>query len=361
MTAPGHGAAGRGYTARQPRSGRHSDFCRRVQAPRGRGPQPHPRGARSAFRPRHSPVGLPQAGRRPAHVPVRIGGRRRNLGAAIRSSACLHAAPTPSAATRLEVREHGELTETRELADPLAEVDRLRASFSVPKMPDLPAFTGGLVGYFGFETIGWIEPRLAGGDKPDQLGTPDALLMLSEEVAVFDNLKGRLYLIVHADPAQPQAYARALRRLDELVYRLRHSGRSYPDVLDPSLLSEAGLRFGLHQGRLPGGGGEVEGIHPRRRHLPGGAEPAHERAVPRPPGGRVPRAACAQSLALHVFPRPGRHPGGGQFARDPGAPAGRRDHRAADRRHPPARRHARGRCTRSRPSCWPIRRSAPST
>ncbi|MBW8368686.1 MAG: anthranilate synthase component I [Arenimonas sp.] len=143
----------------------------------------------------------------------------------------------------LEVREHGELTESRELADPLAEVDRLRASFRVPQMPDLPAFTGGLVGYFGFETIGWIEPRLAGpmpdgSTKPDQLGTPDALLMLSEEVAVFDNLKGRLYLIVHADPSEPQAYAKALRRLDELVYRLRHSGRSYPDVLDPSLLSE---------------------------------------------------------------------------------------------------------------------------
>ncbi|KFN51782.1 anthranilate synthase subunit I [Arenimonas malthae CC-JY-1] len=138
----------------------------------------------------------------------------------------------------MQVRDYGDLVETRELADPLAEVDRLRESFRVPQLPGLPAFTGGLVGYFGFETIGWIEPRLAGGDKPDQLGTPDALLMLSEEVAVFDNLKGRLYLVVHADPAQPQAYARALRRLDELVHRLRHSGRSYPDVLDPSLLGE---------------------------------------------------------------------------------------------------------------------------
>ena len=139
---------------------------------------------------------------------------------------------------RLEVRDHGEVVEARELDDPLAEVDRLRASFRVPQLPGLPAFTGGLVGYFGFETIGWIEPRLAGADKPDQLGTPDALLMLSEEVAVFDNLKGRLYLVVHADPAQPQAYARALRRLDELVHRLRQAGRSYPDVLDPALLDE---------------------------------------------------------------------------------------------------------------------------
>jgi anthranilate synthase component I len=143
----------------------------------------------------------------------------------------------------LEVREYGEITETRDLTDPLAEIDRLREAFVVPRIPGLPGFTGGLVGYLGFETIGWIEPRLAGAmpdgtQKPDQLGTPDALLMLSEEVAVFDNLKGRLYLIVHADPAEPQAYSKALRRLDELVYRLRHSGRSYPDVLDPSLLKE---------------------------------------------------------------------------------------------------------------------------
>lgn len=138
----------------------------------------------------------------------------------------------------MQVRDHGEVVQTRTLEDPLAEVDRLRASFTVPRIAGLPDFTGGLVGYFGFETIGWIESRLAGGDKPDQLGTPDALLMLSEEVAVFDNLKGRLYLVVHADPAEPQAYARAVRRLDELVHRLRHSGRSYPDVLDPSLLQE---------------------------------------------------------------------------------------------------------------------------
>ncbi len=138
----------------------------------------------------------------------------------------------------METRAHGELVETRTLADPLAEVDRLREAFNVPRVPGLPAFTGGLVGYFGFESIGYIEPRLAGGDKADQLGTPDAFLMLSEELAVFDNLKGRLYLIVHADPSQPQAYSKAVRRLDELVYRLRHSGRSYPDVLDPSLLKD---------------------------------------------------------------------------------------------------------------------------
>ena len=145
----------------------------------------------------------------------------------------------------LSVHEDGELVEQREVADPLAEVERLRASVRVAELPGLPSFTGGLVGWFGFECIGYIEPRLAGGVAPDQLGTPDIFLMHSEEVAVFDNIKGRLYLVVHADPAQPQALARAQRRLDSLVYRLRHAGASYPDVLDPSVLDEADFVSGF--------------------------------------------------------------------------------------------------------------------
>ena len=146
---------------------------------------------------------------------------------------------------QLRIEEFGECVEERELADPLAGIEALRARYRVPQLPGLPAFTGGLVGYFGFETIGWIEPRFAANDKPDPLGTPDAVLMLSEEVAVFDNLKGRLYLIVHADPAQPQAYARACRRLDELAFRLRHAGSSYPETLDPQPLDEADFVSGF--------------------------------------------------------------------------------------------------------------------
>jgi anthranilate synthase component 1 len=145
----------------------------------------------------------------------------------------------------MTVSELGEVVETRELADPLHDIETLRQQFRVPRLPQLPAFSGGLVGFFGFETIGYIEPRLAGWDKPDQLGTPDALLMLSEEVAVFDNLKGRLYLIVHADPSEPKAYSRAVRRLDELSFRLRRSGSSYPDVLDPKLLDESDFVSGF--------------------------------------------------------------------------------------------------------------------
>jgi anthranilate synthase component 1 len=138
---------------------------------------------------------------------------------------------------QLSIEEFGHVTEQRELSDPLAEIETLRKQYNVPRLSQMPEFSGGLVGYFGFETIAYIESKLE-QDRPDRLGLPDVLLMLSEEVAVFDNLKGRLYLIVHADPSQPQAYARAQRRLDELAFRLRRAGPSYPEVLDPKSLAE---------------------------------------------------------------------------------------------------------------------------
>jgi len=157
---------------------------------------------------------------------------------------------------RFEFRGHtltetvlGEIVDCREVADPLGEVEVLRQRYRVPKLPGLPGFTGGLVGYFGFECVGYIEPRLAapgdGKAKPDQLGTADIVLLLSEELAVFDNLKGRLYLIVHADPSQPQAFASTHRRLDELVHRLRHAGSSYPEAVGKDVLNEADFISGF--------------------------------------------------------------------------------------------------------------------
>ncbi len=134
---------------------------------------------------------------------------------------------------------HGEMVEERAIDDPLAEIDRLLAAERVPRLPGLPPFSGGWVGYFGFETVGYIEPRLRRNDQPDRLGTPEILLLLSEEVAVLDNKLGLLHLIVHADPTEPQAYAGARRRLDQLAHRLRSAAPSYPEVLDPAVLTEA--------------------------------------------------------------------------------------------------------------------------
>ena len=142
----------------------------------------------------------------------------------------------------LEVAEHGVVMERREVADPFAEVEALRSRCSVPRLQGLPGFTGGLVGWFGFECIGYIEPRLAGAAGRDELGTPDILLMESDELAVFDNLKGRLYLIVHADPsagaACERAWEQANLRLDALVAKLRQPGAGYPAPITSQVLDE---------------------------------------------------------------------------------------------------------------------------
>ena len=145
----------------------------------------------------------------------------------------------------LFVSELGELVDCRVVDDPLVEVERLRTAQKIPRLPGLPGFTGGLVGWFGFECIQYIEPRLRTENKPDELGTPDILLMDSRDVAVFDSLKGRLYLIVHADPREPQAWARANRRLDELTHRLRQGGPGYPEPRDTAGLNEADFVSGF--------------------------------------------------------------------------------------------------------------------
>jgi len=104
--------------------------------------------------------------------------------------------------------------------DPLAEIEQFREQFKVPDIADLPRFSGGLVGYFGFDTIQLIEPRLAGNERPDDINAPDILLMVSDEIVVFDNLSGRLQLITHIDPNQADALAQGKDRLDRIEQQL---------------------------------------------------------------------------------------------------------------------------------------------
>jgi anthranilate synthase component 1 len=87
--------------------------------------------------------------------------------------------------------------------------------------PDLPRFCGGLAGYFAYDAVRYIEPRLAQCPLPDELGTPDILLLDTQELAVVDNLAGKIYLIVYVDPKQPGAHAHGLVRLATLLARLR--------------------------------------------------------------------------------------------------------------------------------------------
>lgn len=131
---------------------------------------------------------------------------------------------------RLEIVRDGKPMVNRTTSDPLAEVERFRQLFSMPNTPDLPRFTGGLVGYFGYDTVRFVEPRLAASAPADELGTPDILLMASDEVAIFDNLSGTIMLVVHVDAKEVGASAKAEARLDELEHRLAEPKPDLPPM-----------------------------------------------------------------------------------------------------------------------------------
>jgi anthranilate synthase component 1 len=123
----------------------------------------------------------------------------------------------------IQVLEGDTVVESVENTNPLDFVKSFQARFKTPPYEGLPRFTGGLAGYFGYETVRYIEKRLANNVKPDAIETPDVLLMVSEQLAVVDNLSGKLYFIVYADAAASGAYEQAKQRLNELVQKLRNT------------------------------------------------------------------------------------------------------------------------------------------
>jgi anthranilate synthase component 1 len=129
--------------------------------------------------------------------------------------------------SQVEVLQDGRTVESDRVDDPLAWIERFQSRFRAPELPDMPRFTGGLVGYFGYDTVRYIEPRLAAFDKPDLIGSPDILLMVCDELVVFDNLAGTLLLIVHVDPAEQDALSRGQARLDTLAVQLRTGSSAY--------------------------------------------------------------------------------------------------------------------------------------
>jgi anthranilate synthase component 1 len=121
-----------------------------------------------------------------------------------------------------EVVRDGQVIETSK-ANPLDFISDYQKRFKVALRPGLPRFCGGLAGYFGYDTVRYIEKKLEASCPPDTLGCPDILLLQCEELAVIDNLSGKLYLIVYADPALPEAYANAKKRVRELKEQLKYS------------------------------------------------------------------------------------------------------------------------------------------
>lgn len=128
---------------------------------------------------------------------------------------------------RTEVVTDGQIVESAD-GNPLDFIAGYQQRFKVALRPGLPRFCGGLAGYFGYDAVRYIEPKLARTHKDGGVDTPDILLLQCEELAVIDNLSGRLYLIVYADPSQPEAYFRGKRRLAELNDKLKYSVTAPP-------------------------------------------------------------------------------------------------------------------------------------
>lgn len=176
---------------------------------------------------------------------------------------------------RVQVERDGEVIETVETADALTFVEAFKARYRAPELPGLPRFSGGLVGYFAYDCVRYVEPHLKASTPKDVLGTPDILLAVSDEVVVFDNLAGKLILVVHANPAIDDAWNLANVRLDELEARLKQpapvlpplkmTGDSATEQVFTSHMGEAGYKAAVDRIKEYTLSGDIMQVVPSQR------------------------------------------------------------------------------------------------
>jgi len=148
---------------------------------------------------------------------------------------------------RITVLENKSVKQEIDCDDPLTWIADFHQQVKSPQVEHLPRFSGGLVGYFGYDTVRYIEPRLGDCPNPDTLGTPDIVLMVSDEVVVFDNLRGKLILVVYVDPNTADAYQHGQQRLDELVQRLDQPISRKPTSVPSQRVEESDFISGFTQ------------------------------------------------------------------------------------------------------------------
>jgi anthranilate synthase component 1 len=127
----------------------------------------------------------------------------------------------------VRVEKNGDLVEKYEVEDPLEWIENYQNQFNVPKLDNLPDFNGGLVGYFGYEIIRYIEPKLANIDKKDELNVADILLMVSNDLLVVDNLSSKVHIITHINPNE-STYEDALSKLNLIEDNIKKSFQHVP-------------------------------------------------------------------------------------------------------------------------------------
>ncbi len=143
--------------------------------------------------------------------------------------------------------EYDTLVSEYEVDDVLQQVESIKSRFSVPEIEELPGFNGGLVGYLGYEIIEQIEPKLKGLAPEDRLHIPDINMMLAEDIAVFDNLAGKVWLMVHVDPAEDLAFEKGQKRLRDLTHRLRSGSTGYAEMINPNSINTTDFKTGFTQ------------------------------------------------------------------------------------------------------------------
>ncbi|MBT5407457.1 MAG: anthranilate synthase component I, partial [Gammaproteobacteria bacterium] len=122
----------------------------------------------------------------------------------------------------VQVEKNGKLIQEKLVEDPLAWIEEYQNQFKVPQLDSLPDFNGGLVGYFGYEIVRYIEPKLAHINKTDELNVPDILLMVSNDLLVVDNLTSKVHIITHVNPNE-ESFEKGLRKLSLIEANIKKS------------------------------------------------------------------------------------------------------------------------------------------
>ena len=91
------------------------------------------------------------------------------------------------------------LVEDIETNNPIDWIEEFQNKFNVPNDLDLPKFQGGLVGYFGFDTVKYFEPAIKATIQKDEMDTPDICLIVSKEFLIFDKINNKIHIVIYTN------------------------------------------------------------------------------------------------------------------------------------------------------------------
>src|SRR5438874_1263558 len=138
---------------------------------------------------------------------------------------------------RATIEGGGQVAKSFQTSDPLADLQKLLPVGRYHRDKNLPAFTGGLVGYAGYDTIRYYEGEKLAMPPKDDRGLPDLLFGLYTELVIFDHVDKTIKVVANADlkrfPDPASAYADAGRRIDAIVSRLQQPPGSSLGEIDP--------------------------------------------------------------------------------------------------------------------------------